>query len=77
MNEVISYGGGQGVAQGGERVSERQWTEGGGVHRAPLATDTQLRCNRCHRPMKGTDAWDGACKCGGLIEAVPAGECDA
>jgi hypothetical protein len=40
-------------------------------HRAPLATDTLLRCNRCHRPMAGTDCWDGACACGGLIEAVP------
>lgn len=29
------------------------------------------RCNRCHRPMKGTTAYDGACICGGLIEAVP------
>jgi hypothetical protein len=27
-----------------------------------------LRCNRCHRPMKGTTAYDGACECGGLIE---------
>lgn len=34
-----------------------------------------LRCNRCHRPMPGTTAYDGACACGGLIEvAVIAGE---
>jgi hypothetical protein len=26
------------------------------------------RCNQCHRPMKGTTAYDGACACGGLIE---------
>ena len=30
------------------------------------------RCNKCHRPMPGTGAYDGACGCGGLIEAVPA-----
>lgn len=29
-----------------------------------------LRCNRCHRPMAGTTAYDGACECGGLIEAA-------
>ena len=29
------------------------------------------RCNRCHRPMLGTTAYDGACACGGLIEAAP------
>lgn len=29
------------------------------------------RCNRCHRPMTGTTAYDGACECGGLIEAAP------
>lgn len=29
------------------------------------------RCNKCHRPMKGTTAYDGACQCGGLIEGVP------
>ncbi len=29
------------------------------------------RCNRCHRSMKGTTAYDGACECGGMIEAVP------
>ena len=29
-------------------------------------------CNKCHRPMPGTGAYDGACGCGGLIEAVPA-----
>lgn len=28
-----------------------------------------MRCNRCYRPMKGTTAYDGACECGGLIEA--------
>lgn len=28
------------------------------------------RCNRCKRPMKGTTAYDGACECGGLIEAA-------
>ena len=28
-----------------------------------------MRCNRCHKPMKGTTAYDGACSCGGLIEA--------
>lgn len=31
------------------------------------------RCNRCHRPMPGTTAYDGACACGGLIEATPRG----
>ena len=29
-----------------------------------------LRCGRCHRPMLGTTAYDGACACGGLIEVV-------
>jgi len=28
-----------------------------------------MRCNRCYRKMKGTTAYDGACACGGLIEA--------
>lgn len=28
-----------------------------------------MRCNRCHRLMEGTTAYDGACECGGLIEA--------
>jgi hypothetical protein len=27
-----------------------------------------LHCNRCHRPMTGSTAYDGACQCGGLIE---------
>lgn len=31
-----------------------------------------MRCNRCYRPMTGTTAYDGACECGGLIEATPA-----
>jgi len=30
-----------------------------------------MRCNKCHRPMAGTTAYDGACACGGLIEATP------
>lgn len=30
-----------------------------------------MRCNKCHRPMKGTTGHDGACACGGLIEADP------
>lgn len=30
-----------------------------------------MRCNRCYRPMAGTTAYDGACSCGGLIEAAP------
>lgn len=30
-----------------------------------------MRCNRCHRPMLGTTAYDGSCECGGLIEATP------
>ena len=32
---------------------------------------TAMRCNRCHRKMRGTTAYDGACACGGLIEAAP------
>jgi hypothetical protein len=36
-----------------------------------MAAD-RLRCNRCHRPMPGTTAYDGACACGGLIENAPA-----
>jgi hypothetical protein len=28
-----------------------------------------MRCGKCHRPMAGTTAYDGACECGGLIEA--------
>jgi hypothetical protein len=31
---------------------------------------TGKQCNRCHRPMIGMTAYDGACACGGLIEAV-------
>jgi hypothetical protein len=27
-----------------------------------------MQCNRCHRFMPGTTAYDGACACGGLIE---------
>ena len=26
-----------------------------------------MNCSRCKRPMKGTNAYDGACACGGLI----------
>jgi len=32
-----------------------------------------MRCNRCHRPMPGTTAYDGTCECGGLIELSPSG----
>jgi len=35
----------------------------------PAEIKTAMRCNRCHRAMKGTTAYDGACECGGLIEA--------
>jgi hypothetical protein len=28
------------------------------------------RCNKCHKPMKGSTAYDGACACGGLIETI-------
>lgn len=38
---------------------------------APPASGAAMRCNRCHRPMEGTTAYDGACECGGLIEAAP------
>ena len=31
-----------------------------------------FRCNRCHRSMRGSTAYDGACACGGLIEVVAA-----
>ena len=31
----------------------------------------RMRCSRCHRPMAGTTAYDGACECGGLIEREP------
>ena len=34
------------------------------------AEQNAMRCNRCLRPMEGTTAYDGACACGGLIEAV-------
>lgn len=30
-----------------------------------------MRCNRCGRAMKGIGYYDGACECGGLIEAAP------
>lgn len=30
----------------------------------------ETKCNRCHRPMKGTAAYDGACACGGIIVEV-------
>ena len=43
----------------------------GSIHEGEPAPP-ELRCNRCHRPMKGTTAYDGACGCGGLIEAAPA-----
>jgi hypothetical protein len=32
-----------------------------------------MRCNGCYRKMKGAGAMDGACACGGLIEAARAG----
>jgi len=32
---------------------------------------TSMRCNKCHRPMEGGSAYDGACECGGLIEVAP------
>lgn len=35
-----------------------------------------LRCNKCHRPMAGTTAYDGACGCGGLIERAPTDNVD-
>ena len=31
----------------------------------------KFRCNKCHRAMNGTTAYDGACWCGGLIEVDP------
>jgi hypothetical protein len=31
----------------------------------------KMRCNKCHRPMLGTIAYDGDCGCGGLIERNP------
>ena len=30
-----------------------------------------MRCNKCHRSMRGTTAYDGACACSGLIETTP------
>jgi hypothetical protein len=38
---------------------------------AEKETEIALRCNRCHRPMLGSSAYDGACSCGGLIELDP------
>lgn len=35
-----------------------------------LKREVGKRCNRCNRLMKGTTAYDGACSCGGLIEAI-------
>lgn len=37
---------------------------------ADLTRMIPLECNKCHRPMKGSTAWDGACECGGLIQTV-------
>jgi hypothetical protein len=37
----------------------------------PFVVRTGLRCNRCHRIMKGSTAYDGTCSCGGLIEVDP------
>ena len=43
-----------------------------GIGQYPIIVGTiavpSLRCNRCHRPMQGTTAYDGACECGGLVE---------
>jgi hypothetical protein len=36
-------------------------------HPKPLP-QLELECNRCHRSMLGTTAYDGACECGGLIQ---------
>ena len=36
------------------------------VHRGEVAY--RFECNRCHRDMKGTTGYDGACACGGLIQ---------
>ncbi len=45
------------------------WGTINSVLMAQLAT-RHPRPARCHRPMTGTTAYDGACQCGGLIEAV-------
>lgn len=39
--------------------------------RAASERRDNMRCNRCYRPMRGSTAYDGACECGGLIEALP------
>lgn len=36
-----------------------------------------MRCNKCHRPMKGSTSYDGACECGGLIELTPLTKAEA
>lgn len=41
------------------------------IHAKRAESKPAMRCNRCHRPMSGTTAYDGACECGGLIEAAP------
>jgi len=33
-----------------------------------------LWCNKCHRTMKGSTPYDGACGCGGLIEIAILGD---
>lgn len=30
---------------------------------------TTMRCNRCREPLRGGSPYDGACSCGGLVEA--------
>ena len=42
--------------------------------RIKSSVDFEMRCNRCHTKMRGGSAFDGACKCGGLIEACPPGK---
>ena len=31
----------------------------------------KFRCNKCHRSLLGSAGHDGACACGGVIEAAP------
>jgi hypothetical protein len=55
----------------GHQAVPDPFTAGKDVEAELGCQEYKYRCNKCHRPMKGTTAYDGACKCGGFIEADP------
>lgn len=54
-----------------ERTAKRKTPQPYKKYLGEVYVQHAMRCNKCHRAMKGTTAYDGACFCGGLIEATP------